>query len=198
MFYRVDIPNGLSGFTTHRAYINNPGTDLGRAWADAGEQGRVYESPNTLNWVEIERPISTDGPWVSIVFVDGDDYDTAVDEANNNGGSTDAVVEYLSQWDMGEETDGAQTRDVAPWGAGDTLHSVTHGGISYVLGINHHMGYYSLNRRPLKPAEPCNCEHINHFEGDAHAHLGVPSDPTRLMPYVGAVCIPCADTCWGN
>jgi len=98
---------------------------------------------------ELIDAFDTDGPWVSIVFVDGDDYEAAVDAANDDGGSVEAVAAYLSQWDYGDETDAAQTRDSAPWGSADTLHTVTAGGTAYVLSVNHSMGYYALQRRPL-------------------------------------------------
>lgn len=93
--------------------------------------------------------IDSAGPWVSIVFADGEDYEAVVDAANENGGSTAAVAEYLAQWDYGTETDYAEVRESAPWGSGDTLHAVTHCGLDYVLSVNHTIGYYGLSRRPL-------------------------------------------------
>lgn len=93
--------------------------------------------------------IDTSGPWVDVVFADGEDYDACMDDANNNGGSTEAVAAHLAQWDYGTETDDAHTRDAAPWGKADTLHAVTVDGQDYVLAVNHPLGYVSLNRRPL-------------------------------------------------
>ena len=55
MFYRVDVPNGFGGYTTHRMYVRNLGRNLAQAWADAGTDGRVYQSPTTLGWVEVAR-----------------------------------------------------------------------------------------------------------------------------------------------
>ena len=92
--------------------------------------------------------IDTSGPWVSIVFLDGDDYETAMDETNDAGGSITALADYLAQWDYGDETDMAHTGDFAP-GSLDTLHEAPSGGLDYVLSINHRLGYVSLNRRPL-------------------------------------------------
>ncbi len=114
---------------------------MGDAQTVADQQARRNEG--------VEPDTDPAGPWVDIVFVDGDDYDAAVDAANDAGGSIDAVAEYLSQWDYGTETDDAHTRDTAPWGAADTLHPVTVDGLDYVLTVNHRIGYYSLNRRPL-------------------------------------------------
>lgn len=93
--------------------------------------------------------IDRTGPWVSVAFMDGDDYETMIDATNDNGGSTGAAVEYLAQWDYGTETDEAHTTDGAQWGPDDTAHEVTFGGIDYVYATNHYMGYVSLNRRPI-------------------------------------------------
>src|SRR5699024_1898748 len=46
-------------------------------------------------------------PLVCVVFLQGQDYEDAVDAANNLGGSTEAVVAHLSQWDYGDENDAA-------------------------------------------------------------------------------------------
>jgi len=91
----------------------------------------------------------TTGPWVTVVYMDGDDYETAMDETNNMGGSTGAAVEYLAQWDNGADSDAAETRDSAPWGAYDTTHVESFGGLTYVYATNHIVGYVSLQRRPL-------------------------------------------------
>lgn len=92
-----------------------------------------------------------DDPLVNIIFLSGDDYEAAVDAANDHGGSTDAVVAYLAQWDYGEENDGAAEVN------GHTqlerlpqqLHEVDHGGLHYWLGIDHGLSHYCLYRRPL-------------------------------------------------
>lgn len=137
------------------AWVNDgPGVDpdsvAGRVAAQRErDKQRAYAQAVAIDDAQDADPFDTSGPWVSVVFVDGDDYEAAVDAANDNGGSTDAVAEYLSQWDYGDETDMAQTRDCAPWGNADILHSVNVGGLDYVLSINHHVGYYGLNRRPL-------------------------------------------------
>lgn len=54
------------------------------------------------------------------------------------------------------------------------------------------------------PANPCNCEHTNHFDDDygprvegAHVLYDVPAG-TREARYVGAVCDACAQTCMAD
>lgn len=93
-------------------------------------------------------------PLVLIVFMDGEDYENAVDAANDLGGSTEAVVEYLSQWDFGEEDDNAASitgyTDLADLEANrHQLHEVDHGGLHYWLQLDHALGIYALYRRPL-------------------------------------------------
>lgn len=87
--------------------------------------------------------VDTTGPWVDVVFIDGDEYDEIADLG------IDEMAEYLTQWDQGDETDMAHTRDEAPWGSSDRVYEVSIEGLDYVLTINHSLGYASLNRRPL-------------------------------------------------
>jgi acetate kinase len=61
----------------------------------------------------------------------------------------DEMAAHLAQWDYGDETDFAHTRDGAPWGSADRLHEVTVGGTEYTLSVNHPGGYAGLCRRPL-------------------------------------------------
>lgn len=93
-------------------------------------------------------------PLVCVVFLQGQDYNDAVDAANETGGSTEAVVKHLAQWDFGDETDGAATVN----GHTDLtelehlphqLHEVDHGGLHYWLQLDHRLGIYGLYRRPL-------------------------------------------------
>lgn len=81
--------------------------------------------------------------WVDVVFMQGDDYTEVADLG------IDEMVAHMAQWDYGQETDYAHTRDEAPWGPADRLYEVNLGGIAYTLTVNHHEGYASLNRRPL-------------------------------------------------
>lgn len=86
--------------------------------------------------------MSTD-QWVDVVFIDGEDYDEIADMG------IDEMAEYLSQWDYGDETDMAHTRDGQPWGLSDREYPITVGGLDYILAVNHPLGYASLNRRPI-------------------------------------------------
>lgn len=94
-------------------------------------------------------------PLVLIVFMQGQDYEDAVDAVNDRGGSTKAVVEYLAQWDYGEENDSASEvngrTDLAELERlPHQLHEVDHGGLHYWLEIDHRLGFYGLFRRPLQ------------------------------------------------
>jgi hypothetical protein len=81
-----------------------------------------------------------DGPWVDVVFAqDRDDYEECADMG------IDEMVEHLSQWDYGQETDDAHTCETHPWGSDDRTYKVG----EYVLTINYRLGYVSLNRRPI-------------------------------------------------
>jgi hypothetical protein len=82
--------------------------------------------------------------WVSVVFAQGDDYNEVADMG------IDEMAAHLAQWDYGDETDFAHTRDGAPWGSADRLHEVTVGGTAYTLSVNHPGGYAGLCRRPLQ------------------------------------------------
>lgn len=89
---------------------------------------------------------------VRIVSLSGDDYETAVDEINDNGGSTSAAVEYLSQWDYGDENDNAAPTNGyvdQTWLEKFAHHVVEHNNITYWLIANHDLGDYTLYRKPL-------------------------------------------------
>lgn len=81
------------------------------------------------------------GQWVSVVFVQDNEYYDIADMG------PDEMVAYLAQGDYGQEEDDAHTYDSAPWGTYDRLYHVTLGGIDYVLSIGDI--YAGLNRRPL-------------------------------------------------
>ena len=81
--------------------------------------------------------------WVDVVFMAGDDYNEVADMG------IDEMVAHMAQWDFGQDTDAAHTRDGAPWGSADRTYQVTFGGIDYTLAANNFEGYASLNRRPL-------------------------------------------------
>lgn len=97
---------------------------------------------------------------VLITDVDGDDYERAFTEANKRGGSVrDAAVEYLAQWDFGDENDNAAevngyTQLEELQNHPHMLHEVDHGGLHYWLQLDHGLRFYALYRRPLGPAAP--------------------------------------------
>lgn len=93
-------------------------------------------------------------PLTHVITLDGDDYETAVDAANAGGGSTEAVVAYLSGWDYGAETDAdseangnVDLADLERWR--HQLHEADHGGLHYWLVLDHGLRFYSLYRKPL-------------------------------------------------
>lgn len=93
---------------------------------------------------------------IHIVTLTGDDYEEAVDQGNDRGGSTEAVVSYLAQWDYGEETDEADeilgTRSREEIKALPHMKEVVlHGGLTYLLVFDHGLRFYSLYRPPLAP-----------------------------------------------
>ena len=91
---------------------------------------------------------------VNITHHADDDYERAVDATNEHGGSIEAVVAHLAQWDFGEETDGAAEQNGLARLSELTrlphqLHEADHGGLHYWLLIDHGLRFYSLYRRPL-------------------------------------------------
>lgn len=95
-------------------------------------------------------------PLVCVIFLQGQNYEDAVDAAKVLGGSTEAVVQHLAGWDYGEETDGAasvngHTELIELENQPHQLHEVDHDGIHYWLQLDHQLGIYGLYRRPLTP-----------------------------------------------
>lgn len=87
--------------------------------------------------------MDTTGTWVDVVFVQDDEYHQIADMG------IDEMAAYLAQWDYGQETDDARTRDEQSWGTADREYAVNVDGQDYILAINHPMSYASLNRRPI-------------------------------------------------
>lgn len=90
---------------------------------------------------------------VRIIDLNGQNYEDAVDAINDMGGSTGAAVEYLSQWDVGQETDSdaAVIDNYTSRNHVERLacHREEHGGINYWLIADHSLRHYVLYRRPL-------------------------------------------------
>lgn len=94
---------------------------------------------------------------VCIVFLQGQDYEDAVDAINDQGGSTQAAVEHLSQWDYGSENDAAATVNNNGYDRHAEVESRPHhigaaGGLTYWLAADHIHGTCALYRRPLTRA----------------------------------------------
>lgn len=98
---------------------------------------------------------SADVELVTIIHLSNDEYEAAVDAANDQGGSTEAVVAYLAQWDYGDENDGASSvmgmRSLAETQRlPHQLHPVTYGGLEYWLQLDHQLRFYTLYRAALE------------------------------------------------
>lgn len=129
-------------------------------WTDEEIDAAIRAEADDDFWAQYDavraRAISrlaTD-PLVCIVHLDGDDYEQAVDAANDQGGSVDAVAGYLAQWDYGRENDDAsfvngRTELADLENLPHQLHETEHGGLHYWLQIDHGLRFYALYRRPL-------------------------------------------------
>lgn len=93
---------------------------------------------------------------VHIISLTGDEHDEAVE---STGQDPARLVEHLSGWDYGEETDGAASvlghtdrRDVEhSWT--HPYHVIEHGALTYWLIADHPLRLLSLYRRPLDVPE---------------------------------------------
>lgn len=132
---------------------NTRAGDQAAAWLEAhpSDDDFTHELEELLQQIEF----LAEPRLVSIVVVSGDDYERIVDEANDLGGSTSAVVEILARWDTGDEIDqasrinGTQSQSQIE----RSVHEVIeHGGLRYWLLPNHDLRFYALYRRPLTDA----------------------------------------------
>lgn len=96
-------------------------------------------------------------PLIHIITLSRDDYDMAVDEINDRGGSTRGAAEYMAQWDNGIEDDRAATvngasarADVQRWFLHETIRIDN---IEYVVCWVHPLSTYALYRPPLTGTE---------------------------------------------
>lgn len=91
---------------------------------------------------------------VDIVFIQ--DWDSEYDEQKAEGnsipewGEWEAIAEYLTQWDYGDETDAAHSTEYDdnefPWGYSDDTMELTINGLFYILSFNRDMHYVGLQR----------------------------------------------------
>lgn len=79
--------------------------------------------------------------FVDIVFLQGENFDDIEGLLEN---SFEDVVEYMSQWEFGDEE--MSEMSLAPWGTSDTVfYSVKYPG--YILSFNRALGYAHLIRK---------------------------------------------------
>ena len=101
----------------------------------------------------LDKPRSTPGfRWISVVFLQGDDADEVLGMLDRTGVA--ATIEYLQQWDYGDETtDAALTNGYVYDGipAGSTDRTIEDDGSPYALTYSVPFGYVSLLRRHPAP-----------------------------------------------
>lgn len=101
----------------------------------------------------MDKPRSTpESRWISVVFLQGDDADEVLGMLDRTGVA--ATIEYLQQWDYGDETtDAALTNGYVyeriP--AGSTDRTIEDDGSPYALTYSVPFGYVSLLRRYPDP-----------------------------------------------
>lgn len=102
----------------------------------------------------IDQATELNDPLVLITYQPEPDYEIVVDKENECGGSVHAVVEYLSQWDYGEEKDAEAS--VNGYTDLSEIHSWSHQvheddcrGTHYWLVLDHGLCFYALYRRPI-------------------------------------------------
>ena len=116
-----------------------------RVDAAMSASGRVAWHPEPVQPAPVSR-------WVSVVFLQGQDADEVLAIIDRDG--TDAAIEHLAGFDMGEETTQAAlvngyVYDAIPTGPLDR--TVTGG--EYTLTYNHDHGHVSLLRKQPEPRE---------------------------------------------
>lgn len=92
-------------------------------------------------------------PWVSIVFITDADTDATLAEFRPADGWTPGTIAAaLTRWDVGDESDAANTSDVDPRTSRDRYATVTEhkiDGLTYWLTVNAYLDDVVLTRRPL-------------------------------------------------
>lgn len=92
--------------------------------------------------------------WISVIFLQGEEADEVFDLINHSGPA--AAIEYLRQWDFGDETVGAALMngyvyDRIP--AGSTDRTIMDEDSPYALTYSAPFGYVSLLRRYIAGPE---------------------------------------------
>lgn len=100
--------------------------------------------------------MTTNTRLVHVITLTGQDYDDTVQAAEAEGGSVDAVAQYLAQWDHGAEADDAALLwpEDMPTRADlgrqrHQLHIARVGGLEYLVQIDHGLCMYALYRPTL-------------------------------------------------
>ena len=98
-----------------------------------------------------EQPV-TGQKWVSIVYDQGEMADEVLKKMLRHDGqvtyqgvtqeSIDEALDYLKEWDYGEESEHTTYEGIS-WGSSDATEEVG----EYVIAYNLHFGYVSLNRK---------------------------------------------------
>jgi hypothetical protein len=96
---------------------------------------------------ETEQGVALDRQWVTVIFLQGQEADQALDIIQTQG--IDAAVEHLARWDYGAETDSAAiaNRDVHDAIPAGVLDRTAESG-EYTLSYNPFMGHVALHRHP--------------------------------------------------
>jgi hypothetical protein len=94
------------------------------------------------------EPVEREGPWVSVVFLQGEDADETLEIIDRHG--PERAVSHLAQWDCGDETTDAAlvngyVYDTIPICSTDSLIEAEHA--DYALTYNRPFRYVSLLRR---------------------------------------------------
>ena len=115
----------------------------------------AFTHTGTVAWHPQPAAGITERPqrWISVVFLQGDDADPVLDLIDNDG--TDAAIDHLTGYDMGEETvdaalENGYVYDTPP--AGDTDRTAASG--AYLLNYNPRLGYVGLLRAWSSPPDP--------------------------------------------
>ena len=92
--------------------------------------------------------------WISVIFLQGEAADKTLDLIDRSGPT--AAIEYLQQWDFGDETTDAALEngyvyDRIP--AGSTDRTLANDDSPYALNYSPPLGYVSLLRRYLATSE---------------------------------------------
>ena len=121
------------------AHVDQADTILDRALNRAGR----------IAW----QPEASDGRWISVVFLQGDEAGPMLELIDRQG--TDAAIEFLAGWDMGDETvdaalENGYVYDAPPQTPADRVATRD----VYALTYSPELGYVGLTRQIDAPPDP--------------------------------------------